>query len=319
MRAKTLCLCAAIALMGTATAAEAGDLGGSIKDGAGIAIPAPIPVVETFKWYLRADLGGGLVKATDPTTQGNLYGFDRDPLDGPAFGMRSSWFQNGFDTFTVGGIGAGLYITPRLRADATVDTRTKSDIEAEGSFAYRGDPAIYGNVQNRNHVFNTTGTPYAARITGQSKEETQVRDTVALFNGYLDLAERGSRFVPYIGAGLGFAVRTVDRRHTTTQQVWDTSTDPTGPILVTTNALVGKSKAHEFVPVASATAGVGYTLSNGMVLDLNYRYTYIPGVDSTTNMTFDSAINGVSAAANRITVGDTHEHAIRAGLRWNVW
>ena len=61
-----------------------------------------------------------------------------------------------------------------------------------------------------------------------------------------------------------------------------------------------------------------YTLSHGMVLDFNYRYTYLGGVDVSTNIGFTSPTSP-GAATSRLNIGDTHEHALRAGIRWNVW
>jgi hypothetical protein len=67
MRNKTLspALGLAIALLSATTVAEAADWnGGSVKDGrGGILVPEPIPYAETFKWYLRADIGGGWTSA----------------------------------------------------------------------------------------------------------------------------------------------------------------------------------------------------------------------------------------------------------------
>lgn len=297
MRLTTIGLTIAIALSAMAPGAEAADWngGGSIKDRGGVPVPAPMPVPETFKWYVRADVGGGLVSGGEPSSRGNIYGFDRDPLDGQPFGINSAWFNNGFDTFAVGGIGAGAYIGPRVRADVTLDARTKSNVDMDGSYRYRADPTLYGGQ--------------ILRIDGVTQERIEVRDTAALLNFYVDLAERGTRLVPYIGAGVGFAVRTVDRRHATTETATDI-TDPLNPVVVGTNSFSPKIKSHQFVPAAAAHAGVGYTLDSGMVVDLSYRFAYIGSAEA--NM----QINGGSS---RFSVGDNFEHALRAGLRWNVW
>lgn len=315
MRLKKFCLSLGLGLLAAVPGVNAADWNngaGGLKDGGrtGVAIPAPIPVMETFKWYLRADIGGGLLKGGNPSAQGEIYGFDRDPLEGPAFGMHSAWFNNGFDTFASGGVGAGLYLTPRLRADATIDVRTKNDIDVQGNYTYTGDPAIYNNP---------LGTGYTARMNGTTREQTQVRGTLALANLYWDLTERGSTFVPYIGAGVGFVVRSLDRRHTTVETLYDTSTTPGVDTFVNNTTITGQSKTHQLAPAAAAMAGFGYTLNQGMVLDFNYRYTYLGSVDVSTGLGYSAAIGGVSSVQNRLTIGDTHEHALRAGVRWNVW
>lgn len=312
MRLQTLCLSLGLVCAAATPEAMAADWnkGGSIKDRGGIAVPAPIPVQETFKWYLRADVGGGLYSGGDATTVGNIYGFDRDPAEGPPFGLMPAWFNGGFDTFAVGGIGAGLYIGPRLRADVTVDTRTPSKFDVEGRYMFRGDPAIYDNP---------TGSGYEARISGHAREQIQVRTSVALANLYLDLAERGSRFVPYIGAGVGFGVRSIDRRHTTVETLYDLTTNSPTWTVVNQTTHSAKSRAAVWTPAAALMAGFGYTLDAGMVLDFGYRFAYVGEVDHTTNIGFGALINGVGSGASKLSLGETHEHAIRAGVRWNVW
>jgi len=304
MRLKTTCLTFCLALAAAAPVQAADWNNGSIKDRGGVEVPAPIPVVEAFKWYLRADVGGGLLKGGTTTASGDIYGMDRDPLDGPAFGLRSAWFDNGFDTFAVGGVGAGAYITPRLRADVTVDARTKSTVDVNGRYRYYTDPDL------------TAGE--SLRVDGEARERIEVRATTGLLNLYYDFAKPGSSFIPYIGAGAGFVVRSIDRRHTSIEHGTNPM-DPDGAAPVFTRTLQGQSKAHQLAPAAAAMAGVGITLDNGMVLDLNYRFTYLGEVDNSTNINYSNAINGVRTGATRVTIGDTYEHAIRAGVRWNVW
>lgn len=296
MRLTTLGLAAGLALAATTPAAQAADLDGrgSLKD-RGVLVPAPIPVADTFKWYLRADVGMGLYTGGDPSAKGDIYGLDREPTDGPAFGIQSAWFNNGFDTFAMGGIGAGAYLGPRLRADVTVDARTKNNVDMDGSYGYQRDLTLSGgNIQ---------------RVYGLSHERSEVHDTAALFNLYWDFTERGSRFVPYIGAGVGFAVRTIDRWHTTDERLID-ETNPLAPALLGVREFSGKSKAHQVSLAAAAQAGFAYTLNQGMVLDFSYRFAYLGAVDTAT------PINNVQS---RLTIGDTFEHALRAGVRWNVW
>jgi opacity protein-like surface antigen len=302
MRLKPLLVSLALAAAGGATTAGAADLVryGGIKDYRGVPVPAPRPYAETFKWYLRADAGGGWVSEPDVKEDGLMFGLDRMVAEGPPFGMNSAWFNPDFDTFAVGGVGAGAYLSPRFRADVTVDVRTKSTIDAYGSYTYTIEPT----PALPNHRINAT-----------VRDHTDVRTTLALANVYWDLAERGSRLVPYIGAGVGFAVRSLDRRHST----YETTFDMVANAPIGTTEITGKSKAHQLAPAASVTAGVGYTLGPGMVIDLNYRYAYIGDVDFSTGLSLGRVVAGTSSAESRMTLGETHEHTIRAGVRWNVW
>ena len=310
MQVTRLFLIMGLAVAGAAPAAQAADWdrGGSVKDYGGVPVPAPIPVAETFKWYLRADIGGGVTDGPNATMSQNLYGLDRAPLDGPAFGAMPSWFSGDFQTFAVGGVGVGAYFSPRLRGDITVDVRTKGDAHIDQAYGYMGDPAIYdpGNV----------GT--LVQVDGATREHTEVRSTVALANVYWDLVERGNRFVPYVGAGVGFAVRNIDRDHGTAETLTDV-TDPANPSVIGTRTFTGQGTGRQLALAASATAGIAYNLSPGLVFDLGYRYTYIGAVDFDTRISFSQPINGQTSADSKLTIGDTHEHSVRAGLRWNVW
>lgn len=308
MRLTRFCLTMGLALAACVPGAQAADWnrGGSIKDRGGVPIPAPVPVIETFKWYLRADVGGGMVD-TDPAYSQNLYGLDRDPLEGSTFGATSSWFTGDFDTFATLGVGIGAYINSRLRADVTVDVRSKGDAHVDGTYSYTGSPAIYDT--------NNNGT--VVRIDGETREHNEVRSSVALANLYWDLAERGSRLVPYVGVGAGLAIRNIDRDHETVETL--TTDDGVNPVTTRTRSFLGQGTGRQLAPAVSATAGVAYTVSHGMVIDLSYRYTYIGEVDFNTRVRFSEPINGETFVDSRMTVGDTHEHALRAGLRWNVW
>lgn len=307
MRLKQICLSLGLGLAAMTPAAQAADWNngaGGLKDHggrAGIPVPAPIPVVETFKWYLRADVGGGVVTGGDPSERGMQYGLtDGDPASTP-IGMDSTWFRNGFDTFAVGGVGAGAYITPRLRADATVDVRTKSDVTADGNYSYTGNPAVYDAITY----------PSGVQIRGSTVDKTDVHGTLALLNFYYDLTDRGTRFTPYIGLGVGAILRSMQRSHSSSEEAHDLASAGIGAIPGTARTYQATSKSHQLAPAVAATAGFAYTLDTGMVLDFNYRFAYLGGVDFATRID--------PSSISRLTIDDTMEHALRAGVRWNVW
>lgn len=312
MQLTTLGLAIGLALALSATGANAADWNngdGGLKGGGsaiGTPIPAPIPYAETFKWYLRADIGGGFV-APEPkaSERGMTYGFDRDPATGGTFGMNPAWFNSDFNTFGVFGAGAGYYFTPNMRGDITFDARTKSEVKGNGNYSYLGDPALYAGA--------------ITRFDGTVTDRTQVRSNVLLANVYLDLTDRGSRFVPYIGLGAGLAVRTMERQHLT-GETGTNITNPLNPIAFAQTSFAGNSKANQVAPAVAATAGVAYTISPGLVFDLNYRFTYIGSVEFATNVNFSQVIAANnSSALSRLKIDETMEHSLRAGLRWNVW
>jgi opacity protein-like surface antigen len=136
-------------------------------------------------------------------------------------------------------------------------------------------------------------------------DHLDVIDGVTLINAYLDLVPRG-QFTPYVGFGAGFAARIIDRTHNSTEEVSG------GGSLRTWD---GTNKDVQFAPALSATAGLAWAITPGTIFDVNYRYTYIGSVDTSMSIT---ATDG-SVQRSKITVSESHQHAIRAGLRWNIW
>ncbi len=293
----------AILAAAPATVAEAADWNngaGGIKDSraAGIPVPAPVPVMEHFRWYLRADVGGGIYGGSKVSERGMIFGAPVGGFGAPApFGTSSSWFSSEFDTFGVGSVGVGMYMSPRLRGDVTIDARTESEANGTGSYSY-------------NFVSHTTAPPTGTTFVayGNYTDRALVRDTSVLFNLYYDLTDRG-RFTPYVGVGAGFANRHIERTITSTEQIYDTSTSPAA--FAGTSTVSGQSKANVVAPAVALTAGAAYSMHAGLVLDFNYRYMYIAGVDASTKL--DNATESI------MKIGGTHEHALRAGLRLNVW
>jgi len=280
MKLKLVALGVAFACLAALSPARAADLIRGPQPYRSVPVPAPIPVPETFRWYVRADIGLGLGQEPSISERGLVYGDDAAPFDATTpFGMSSTWFNGDFDTFFVGGIGAGVYLTPRLRADITVDARTKADVTGDHS----------GTYQNNN------GDPVSFTTT----DKTEVRGVVTLANLYWDFGQRGAGITPYVGAGFGFVVRSMDRRHETTE-------DESG----TTQTWSGQDKAHQVAPAAAFMAGLSYDITPGTILDINYRLMWLGSVDMSTT------INGYNS---RLTIGDSIDHQIRAGLRWNVW
>ncbi len=266
----------------------------SIKDyRAGTPVPAPIPVMEHFRWYLRTDIGLGLYGSAPASEHGLQFGQPSGGVGAPApFGTSSTWYGDDFNTFLNAGVGVGMYFTPRLRGDVTVDARTYSTINGYGTYSYLEQqfpgPVATGNTVNGVHI-----------------DRTEVRGVTTLFNAYYDLTDRGPGFTPYIGAGVGFVVRTFLRTTTTGEQVFDAGNNLTG-----TRTFAGQGKGHPVAPAAALTVGTAYAFQSGVVLDFNYRYTWLGGVDAT------SVINN---SQSTMKIGDSQDHMLRAGFRINVW
>ena len=99
---------------------HAGDMmngaAGGIKDygSAGIAVPAPVPYEETFKWYVRGDIG---------TAFKNSGKFETGGLTAPQITQPGDWSEQSIVSF-----GFGRYLTPSVRGEITLDYRTPKSI-----------------------------------------------------------------------------------------------------------------------------------------------------------------------------------------------
>jgi opacity protein-like surface antigen len=160
---RSLALIGAVALIGTS--AYAADL------------PAPYepPVVPVASgWYLRGDVGVGVLNFTD---------FDHSQTN-PAFVWPPSWqiVRKDIQDTTIFGFGVGYEFNNWLRFDVTAEYRTKAMFKATGSYT---DSCAGGGV-----CFDVNTGNYSAIVT--------------MANAYLDLGTWWC-ITPYIGAGVGGA------------------------------------------------------------------------------------------------------------------
>jgi opacity protein-like surface antigen len=140
---------------------------------------------------------------------------------------------------------------------------------------------------------SATGTGGLGRVY----DRTLFRSNVVLFNAYYDF-QRLSAFVPYIGAGIGFSVNEIER----TSRV-----EQFGPVAFTWSEY---NRNHDVSLAAAAMLGVTYNLNPSIALDFNYRYMYIGGSEAALT---------VRGRDSQLSVGDIHEHQLRAGARFNVY
>ena len=264
---------------------------------AAVPVPAPVPVPEyAARYYFRVDGGIGFGDAPNGSEQGYVYGEDGD--NGP-YGVQSSWINSDFDTFVTFGVGAGVYVGSGFRLDMTAETRSEGKVKIKGDYQYR----VTENATNYE------------RVTGRVRDETTLRGGIFLFNGYYDF-DRGpaSRFTPYIGAGVGFAWNELKRNHNTAEysQSCDVVNGCSGNASRRDFDSV-QDKTHDITFAASAMAGLTYRISDYALLDMNYRYLFTGSSDQ------GFKINGDNFGGNStVTIGETHEHQIRAGLRFDV-
>lgn len=266
-------------------------------------VPAPRPVPETFNWYVRLDLGVGTTSGGG-SESGMVHGLGSGAGYAREVPITSNpgWYDAGDNAFFQGGIGFGKYFSPRFRMDFTVDVKTADENGANERDRYIefNQPLALGGAATGNEVIWTL------------RDRVDVTDGIGLVNAYLDLVPRG-RFTPYVGIGAGFAVRYIDRTHTTHERI----VDPGNFDAVIGERSFGASfNETKVAPAISATAGLAWAITPGTILDVNYRYTYVGSVDSTMSINVPGVIDPVRS---KVTVSESHQHALRAGLRWNIW
>jgi len=268
---------------------------GSVKDyrNAAVPVPAPTPAPTNFgmgDWYIRADLG---------------YNFSTDASLSATGGLPQP-DQGNLSNFAFGGIGAGRYITPSIRADFTLDLEpkravTKSPITFAKSIT-QPNAATPGSTDTLNYaVTNADGTSTA--------------DQTALVNFYYDF-HNSSRFTPYVGAGIGIDFKSLKRNYSQNAACVSASNDINGPYLPAGNCPVplqqvtgfnNSTYANSIGFAAALMLGASYKVTDGISLDTGYRMLW-DGASITANG------SGIGGPTN-ITVSDRLNHEFRTGVR----
>jgi opacity protein-like surface antigen len=271
---------------------------GSIKDRAAVPVPAPMPIPDyAARWYLRADLGLGFV-SPDPSEKGIIYGdnfYGPDPVTSTPIATPGHWSVTDTDTTLSYGAGLGYYWSPIFRTDITLEGRTERKLNIRGTYRY--DPDL------DDELYDDPNDDTEYRIAGETRDQGKLNSGLFLVNAYLDFTRSGP-LTPYIGAGVGFAMNKLERTYSNTEYTYADGDEYSGP----RNA-AARDSTYDVTFAAAVMAGLSYSITPVTMLDLNYRYLYIGSSDINLN------INGVKS---NFSTGDTHEHQVRLGLRWNI-
>jgi opacity protein-like surface antigen len=254
-----------------------------------IPVAAPIPVPEGFSYYLRADIGWGWAKTRSFSETGAVYG--EDSLTGP-FTSSAIPFSSGNEGTFGGTIGFGAYLAPRIRGDLTLDFRQDKLNVFSGNYAYAPSPGF--------------------AVAGSVQDSLKVSSAVGLVNGYIDLLPRGF-FSPYVGAGIGAVYNQITRSYLNSETLLDGTGATAGA-----RSRVGSGKENNLDLAAALMAGVSIAFDHRWALDIGYRALYMGGSSATvTTPSFVSVLTPTQHST--ATLGDTWEHQVRVGLRWNIW
>lgn len=268
--------------------------GGSIKDSVAVPVPVPAPIPDyAARWYLRADLGLGFA-SSDVSESGIIYGQNLYwPDSSTPFRTPGHWSEDDTSSVFSYGAGIGYYWSPRFRTDITLEGRTERDLKIRGTYRY--DEEVYDPVDNE-------WDPTGSFIFGETNDSSKLSSGLFLFNAYFDFLRNGP-LTPYIGAGVGFAVNKLERNFFNEEFRCD-DFSCSGP-----RSSLARDSSYDVTFAAALSAGLSYSITPVTMLDVGYRYLYMGSSD--INLT----VNGVKS---NFSTGDTHEHQIRAGLRWNI-
>jgi opacity protein-like surface antigen len=145
-----------------------------------------------------------------------------------------------------------------------------------------------------------TGSKFYGNSAAFSPDVTaRIWNYTTLANGYFDLGTWYG-FTPYIGGGLGFSV--LKATQVTDQAVASAGGSVAGP----------GSVNYDFA--WAANAGVAYSVTRNIFLDLSYRYLDM----GTPRSNVSNVPNGGVATVGTITFGDVTAHQVRLGLRYQL-
>ncbi|MBV9432616.1 MAG: porin family protein [Hyphomicrobiales bacterium] len=246
--------------------------------------PALPPAQSLGNWYVRGDLGATSY-STGRWTQAVTGLAQGDQLVSAGFVSRSVR-DSGFV-----GAGLGYEIHPWVRVDITTD--------------YRSSAALRGNFQES--AFNPS-TPLA--FLGKTEFAGSLQTAVVMANAYADLGTWYG-FTPYVGAGIGLAHHELSGF--TGNGVAISGTDFTSinanstPVPVAFLPGVAKTRTD---PAWSLMAGISYSISPNLKLDLGYRHLDLGDIRSgPINCLCRESFAGVK-------VRNIASNEIRLGVRW---
>ena len=276
---------------------------GSVKDyrNAAVPVPAPTPTPSYNRdWYVRGDLGYNLDTSADISVKGGIHAADD---------------QSGF---LFGSIGAGRYLTPSLRAEISFDFRPKKSLTHGVQYLTRtttqaGGAGPLGHTTTDTYTFQVAQTDSSASA-----------DQTAFLNLYYDfLQSPGSRFKPYIGAGIGLDSRRFKRETSQDARCLNiTNTDDTdGTILSTTTGTWASPCAYRSSADAKYTSdlgfaaaimiGMGYEVTPGITFDTGYRAVW-------QGASLGIAANSFDNVTTDIHISNRIDHEWRTGVRFDL-
>ena len=306
-----LVLAAVAALAAPAVAADmSGDYGArTVGSYPAMPVPAPIPIPETFNWYLRGDAGYTL-KSNGSV---GLTGTPRVDIVGP----------DAHEGPFVGSLAFGRYVTPSLRTELGIDVRNQQTIGRPMGYLFTTKTA--GPPDAALNPTVDTNTYQADR-----QDSTTLRSSTVMANAYYDI-KTGGAFTPYFGAGVGLNIAQMKRTFNESAKCLSSTNSDTSPggvdstyidpitgirqCAASAQALAstgGAKGTNAYGPALALMAGTSVQLWQGVSLDAGYRLMWQGATPSI-------AMSSVMGDVSKISVGARTDHEVRMGLRWDIW
>jgi opacity protein-like surface antigen len=330
MKVQIACVTVLAAVAVGSQAASAADFGkvmpggvvnGGIKDYGGVGgvpVPAPVPVQDYdvySDWYVGVSGGSDLYQTGSVTEVGPDVGIHQ-PED--------------FAKDITAGLSFGRYVTPSLRGEVSFEYHKDKPIAGPKTNSYQTSitgPGPSITVTNPagggSTTFNTFDTQH---YDVERTDQANLSHLTTMFNVLYDI-KTGSRFTPYVGAGLGFTWRRLSRdynevatcEYTTNTQPTLTNypgSSPTGSTCVHTNTTdmpksftaKGSTSASRLDLAASLIAGASVDITDTIAWDNQYQLIWENGSIAKSTPT----LHGTST----IEYSDALMHEFRTGLRF---
>ena len=189
-----------------------------------------------------------------------------------------------FDGFFSGSIGFGKYVNKNVRLGLDLD--------------YRHD------VSSRYDAGNPATVP---ELTNVGVVPLEISSTSIMFNAVYDFAPQ-RRYSPYLGAGVGWAF------HSLSVKGGNYTNNLNGGPVETGNVASSSDRSNSFT--ANVVAGLSVNLSQGLFLDMGYKFSYLGDASVSTTV---SHVNLATAKALNIGLNDMTTHEFKIGLRYDLY